>query len=143
MPNKDEQENIVEQLPYLNELMTAIRNVNDAVLQGKDSREAAENLLSDLPNDWMQEIENIVTIERNKYNVVVSMQNRFLVRGTTQSQKFQAQKNIQIAGNNYSRAVKKTVITLLKNKDLLFKTRKKVEMGELSLYALGEGEQNE
>ena len=130
----DKEENIVEQLPYLNELMTAIRNVNDAILQSKDAREAAENLLSDLPDEWMQEINESVKQQRDEYNIIIAHQNRFLVAGYTPSQKFSAQKSIYIAGANYSRNIKKIVITLLKKKDLLFKTRKKIEQGGLSLW---------
>jgi len=143
---QDEQSNnrdIVEQLPYLNELMVAIRNINDAILQGKDAREAAENLLSDLPGDWMKEIESKISLERVAYNRVVDINNRFLTTGYTPTQKLNAWKAIRIAGNEYSRSIKKIVISLLKEKDLLFKTRKKAETDGLSLYALGEGETDE
>lgn len=137
-PEKDNQESIAEQLPYLNELMTAIRNVNDAILQNKDAREAAENLLSDLPDDWLEDIADQVNAQRKAYNTIVDEWNKYLMRGFTSSQKYQAQKAIYLAGNNYSRNIKKIVITLLKKKDLLFKTRKKIEEGSLSLWALGE-----
>ena len=142
----DEQTNqrdIVEQLPYLNELMVAIRNVNDAILNGKDSREAAENLVSDLPDEWMDEIDEMVCIERVRYNHIIKYNNAYLSTGCTPKQKYTAQKNIWIAGNDYSRKIKMIVISLLKKKDLLFKTRKKVEETGLSLYKLGEDELDE
>lgn len=137
------QRDIVEQLPYLNELMVAIRNVNDAILNGKDAREAAENLLSDLPEEWLKEIDVKVSVEKSKYNRIIESQNKFLSTGYTPKQKYSAQKAIYIAGNNYSRNIKMIVISLLKQKDLLFKTRKKVEEGSLSLYALEEGTTDE
>ncbi len=137
------QRDIVEQLPYLNELMVAIRNVNDAILNGKDSREAAENLISDLPDEWIDEIDEMVCIERVRYNHTIQYNNAYLSTGCTPKQKYTAQKNIWIAGNDYSRKIKMIVISLLKKKDLLFKTRKKVEMGGMSLYALGENDDEE
>jgi len=127
---RDEQSNnrdIVEQLPYLNELMVAIRNINDAILQGKDGREAAENLLSDLPDDWMKEIEGKISLERVAYNRVVDIHNRFLTTGYTPTQKMNALNVIRTAGNEYSRNVKKIVVSLLNSKSLLFKTSAKVE----------------
>lgn len=143
---QDEQTNqrdIIEQLPYLNELMVAIRNINDAILQSKDAREAAENLLSDLPDDWMSEIGSKISLERVAYNRVVDINNRFLSAGYTPTQKQNARLAIQRAGNEYARNTKKIVISLLEKKNLLFKTKGKVEMGGKSLYELGEGESDE
>lgn len=120
---------IIEQLPYLNELMVAIRNVNDTILQGKDAREAAENLLSDLPDDWMEEIGAKISIERATYNQEIEKNNSFLSSGHTQTQKQNARLAIQRVGNDYSRNVKRIVISLLKGKDLLFKTAAKREQG--------------
>lgn len=137
------QRDIVEQLPYLNELMVAIRNINDAILNGKDSREAAENLISDLPLEWIDEIDEQICIERYKYNRLIERNNFYLSTGRTPKQKYNAEKNICGAGNDYARSIKMLVISLLKDKDLLFKTRKKVEETGLSLYKLGEGEQDE
>jgi len=137
------QRDILDQLPYLNELMVAIRNINDAILQFKDAKEAAENLLSDLPDSWMQEIGDKITLERTIYNRVVEKNNRMLGVGYSNSQKFLANKQIYNAGNEYARNTKKIVISLLEKKNLLFKTRGKVEMGGKSLYELGEGDTNE
>jgi len=143
---QDEQTNqrdILEQLPYLNELMVAIRNINDAILNGKDSREAAENLISDLPYEWLDDIDMSISLERVKYNKIVGFHNRYLSTGCTPKQKYNASRTICIAGNDYARHIKMIVITLLKEKDLLFKTRKKVEETGLSIYKLGEGEEIE
>jgi hypothetical protein len=142
---QDEQSNhkdIVEQLPYLNELMVAIRNINDAILQSKDGREAAENLLSDLPDDWMTEIESKIILERIAYNRVVDINNRFLTTGYTPTQKLNAWKAIRIAGNEYSRNVKKIVISLLNSKDLLFKTSAKRERNN-EVFSIWKGADND
>lgn len=144
--SQDEQRNerdIIEQLPFINELMVAIRNINDAILQFKDAKEAAENLLSDLPDSWMQEIGDKISLERTAYNRVVEKNNKMLVIGSSVSQKTFASKQIYYAGNEYARNTKKIVISLLEKKNLLFKTKGKAEMGGKSLYELGEGEDNE
>lgn len=137
---RDNQRDIIEQLPYLNELMVAIRNINDAIIQGKDAREAAENLLSDLPDDWMGEISEKVSFERGYYNQSVEINNKLLSPGKTPTQKFNARLAIQRAGNEYARNVKKVVISLLKEKDLLFKTSPKRESNLEHFHA---GQDNE
>ena len=47
---------------------------------------------------------------------------------------------IHQANQNYARAVKREIINLLYKKDLLLLTKKKVEQSGMSLYALGESE---
>jgi len=136
------QRDIIEQLPYLNELMVAIRNVNDAILQGKDAREAAENLLSDLPDDWMNEIEEPVSLERVVYNRIIEKNNLLLSPGHTPTQKHNAMNAITISGNDYSRKVKKIVISLLAKKNLLFKTSAKRETNE-GYFSMMQGDDNE
>ena len=136
--HKEEQEDIVEQLPYLNELMQAIRNINDAILQEKDARDAAENLISDLPDEWRLEIEEKLNIEIKKYNNILSIQNKFLIKGYSESQKVAARNAIRLAGIDYARNTKKIVITLLKKMNLLFKTKKQVEKGALSIWKEGD-----
>ena len=132
--HKEEQEDIVEQLPYLNELMQAIRNINDAILQEKDARDAAENLISDLPEEWRLEIDEKLNIEIKKYNNILSIQNKFLIKGYSESQKAAARNAIRLAGVDYARNTKKIVITLLKKMNLLFKTKKQVEKLFLELF---------
>lgn len=143
MKEISDKENIVEDFPYLNELMQAVAAVRHSIEQGKDGREAAENLLSEIPDDWTKEIQDKINDKAKTYNLVLSIQNRFLVPGYTASQKYAAEKAIHIAGKEYSRGIIKTAITLFKKKDMLFKTRKKAEEGSLSAYALGEGELDE
>jgi len=142
---QDEQKNqrdIIEQLPYLNELMVAIRNINDAILQGKDAREAAENLISDLPDGWMNEIEEKVSLERVVYNRIIEKNNPHLSPGHTPTQKYNALKAINLAGNDYSRNVKKIVISLLEKNNLLFKTSTKRETNE-GYFSMMQGDDNE
>lgn len=140
---KQDNRDILEQLPYVNELMVAVRNVNDAILNGKDAREAAENLMSDLPLSWSHEIHDAVKGEQIVYDTTVEVNNRFLSYGCTSRQKYLAQKAIVVAGNKYSRNIKKIVLTLLDGKGLLFKTRAKLDVNNLSLYSVGEGDINE
>lgn len=143
MQEKPDQENIVEDFPYLSELMQAVAAVRHSIEQGKDGVEAAENLLSEIPDDWTKEIQDGINEKVKAYNLVLSLQNRFLAIGYTASQKYAAEKAIHNAGKAYSRGIVKTAISLFKKKDMLFKTKKDVERGSLSIYALGEGEQDD
>lgn len=129
---------IVDQLPYVNELMRVISSVNEAINQGKDGRDAAENLVSDLPFSFYEEIKKQIDIEENKYNNTVSIHNKYLQKGYTDSQKYHAEKAIHLAGKTYSRKVKMIVLSMLEKKGLLFKTRKALEYGSISLADLGE-----
>ena len=142
-PEPDQDENILDQLPYVNELMRVIASVNESILQGKDAREAAENLLSDLPDSWRNEVRERTNKATEQYNKVVSVNNHFLVSGYTASQKHNAEKAIFLAGREYARQIKMTVITLLDDKNLLFKKRKEVDRGSLSLAHLCEPDPDE
>lgn len=140
--NKDEKQ-IVEHVNYFNVLMQSIQTINNAIMQGNDARDAAENLLSDLPEDWSEEIEDKINKVTEKYNSLVAKHNPSFSQGTAESMKLRAQKAISLAEKDYARGIKKTVISLLGEKDLLYQTRKKVEQGSLSLWALGEGDEKD
>ena len=138
-----DKENIVEHVSYFNILIQSISNINAAIMQEKNARDAAMNLLTDLPDNWSKEIEDKLERENENYDKVVAAQSKFLQKGTTQEEKLKAKEKINIAGRTYSRNVKKIVISLLQEKNLLYQTRKQVEQGYLSLWQLGEGEQED
>ena len=143
-PNEqDDQENIVEHINYFNVLIQSIQNINSAIMQEKDARDAAFNLLSDLPDDWSNEIEDSIGTETERYDKIVQEQGKFFIKGTTNEQKHKAKEKINIAGKTYSRNVKKIIISLLKKKNLLYQTRKQVERGALSLWQLGESDKED
>lgn len=143
-PKKEEdKENIVEHINYFNVLIQSIANINASIMQEKSARDAAMNLLTDLPDNWSDEIQEKIGKENEEYDKVVAMQTKFLAKGTSESQKVKAREKINIAGRTYSRNVKKIVISLLQEKNLLYQTRKQVEQGALSLWQLGEAEEDE
>ena len=123
---KSEQDDIAEDFPYLQELMQAIAAVRHAIDAGKDGKDAAENLLAEIPDGWLiDEFTSLIEKERRDYNVVLG-------RGFTPTQRY-------FAGKNYSRRIVKIVINIIHKYVGLFKTRKKVEQGGLSIWKLGEG----
>lgn len=140
---ESKQEDIVEDFPYLQELMQAVAAVRHSIDAGKDGRDAAENLIAEIPEDWTTEIQDKLLKEEQRYNLVIGLQNRFLVPGYTQTQKMNAQNEIMLAGKRYSRRVVKIAISLFKQKDMLFKTRKKASEASLSIFELGEADTNE
>ena len=132
----DSEKLIAGQLTYFNILAQSIQAINGAIMQDKDARDAAENLLSDLPDEWTVEIQEKLDTLEDEYNKKITDSNKKLVKGTPESHKIEARKEIYLAGKSYSRNVKKLVISLLKQKDLLYQTKKKIEQGAISLYEL-------
>ncbi len=119
----------VGQINYFNVLAQSIQHINDAIMNEKDPREAAENLLTDLPDDWTSEIQESIDKAGDDYNKIIIELNKLLKMHVKESLKDEARIHINNAGKRYSRNVKKIVITLLKNKNLLYTTRKSVEQG--------------
>ena len=138
IPDIAEDKRIIEHMPYLVELMHAIRDINTALVQGGDAVDAAENLLSDLPEDWEKEIEGEIKIARDNYFKLLKQNEKQFMSGTLGSQKRNAWIQNKYNSNQYARKIKRAVVTLLKKKDLLFLTKRAVEQGGLSLFALDE-----
>ena len=135
--NPDEEpQPIAGQLTYFNILANSIQRVNDAIMQDKDARDAAENLLSDIPDDWKKEVQDKIDSITSSYNNTVEYCNKFLGKGVRETVKAQHRREIYLAGKNYSRNIKQLVITLLKDKNLLYQTKKALEHGRISLYEL-------
>lgn len=125
----DGEKPIAGQLTYFNILAQSIQNINTSIMQDKDARDAAENLLSDLPDDWLTEVhDELLELETN-YNNKITDSNKKLIKGNPESMKQAARKEIYLAGKNYSRNVKNLVISLLEKKHLLYQTRNKAEVG--------------
>jgi DNA-binding transcriptional MerR regulator len=133
---EDGERPIAGQLTYFNILAMSIQNINAAIMQEKDARDAAENLLSDLPSEWTDEIRDKIEEQEDRYNKIITESNKFLIRGSLESEKVAARKEIYLAGKRYSRNVKNIVISFLKQKDLLYQTKKKIEQGAINLYEL-------
>ena len=125
----DSEKPIAGQLTYFNILAQSIQAINGAIMQDRDARDAAENLLSDMPDEWTEEIKEKLDKLEDKYNRTIDECNKKFIKGVPESQKQAARKDINLAGKSYSRNVKKLVISLLKKKDLLYQTRKKADEG--------------
>ena len=125
----EEEKPIAGQITYFNILAQSIQRINDSIMQEKDARDAAENLLSDLPQDWTDEVKLSIASSEKEYDDQVKYWNKYLRTGTRESTKNWARHEIYIAGKKYGRSIKKIVISLLKEKDLLYQTRNKVEQG--------------
>lgn len=134
-PKKD-LDPVAGQLTYFNILAQSIQAINQAIMQEKDCRDAAENLLSDLPEDWTEEIKDRIEAITKGYNEVVLLQNTFFIKGIPEHQKADARKKINIAEKKYARSIKNVVITLMKSKGLLYQTKREIEHGAISLYEL-------
>lgn len=140
--NRDEEE-IVEKVNYLNTiLIPSIKAINEAILNGKDPRDAAENLLSDIPF-WKEEIIPQINKATETYNSILETQNKLLVKGIRQELKDEARKKINIAEKKYSRDMKEIIVSKIHKEMGLFQTRKKIEHGGLSLWELGEGSKDD
>ena len=98
-------------------------------MNDKDPRDAAENLLTDLPDDWTKEVQETIDKAGDEYNKVLTDQNPIINSHAKESIKEIAREKIRSSGKKYSRSVKKIVISLLKNKNLLYSTRKPIEQG--------------
>ncbi len=133
-----DEKRIMEHMPYLVELMHAIRDINQTLMTGGDAVDAAENLLSNLPEDWEEEIKMEIATARERYLVELKSNEKYFMTGTLASQKRNAWVQNKYQSNQYARTIKRKVVTLLKKKDLLFLTKKQIEQGGLSLYALDE-----
>ena len=132
----EEDRPIAGQISYFNILAQSISAINQQILAEKDPRDAAANLISDLPQEWIDEIRPQLDEAAKKYNNIIDYENGFLVRGTTENTKQEARKAIYLAGKKYSREIKIIVISLMKRKDILYQTKKKIEHGAISLYEL-------
>jgi len=128
--SEPEESQPIGQLNYFNVLATSIQSINNAIINEKDPRDAAENLLTDLPDEWTAEIQDLINKASDEYNKVVDDKNKILSLHVKDSVKIQARKDIYLAGKKYSRDVKKIIVTLLKKKNLLFPTKKPIERGE-------------
>ena len=128
--NPDQPESLpVGQINYFNVLAQSIQHINDAIMNDKDPRDAAENLLTDLPDDWTKEVQETIDKAGDEYNKVLTDQNPIINSHAKESIKEIAREKIRSSGKKYSRSVKKIVISLLKNKNLLYSTRKPIEQG--------------
>ena len=131
---------IAERLPFVVELTRRIDSISSAIDRGESGITQTLNLLSDLPPDWDTDIGEPIKQQEMKYTEQIKEYQIILGKGTRKSEKEDALYNKKLAGQEYSRQVKRIVVNLLYKKGLLFLTKKAVEQGHLSLY---EDEQEE
>ena len=133
--NQPDEREPVGQINYLNVVSNSIQRINEACTRGENPRDAAENLITDLPDEWATKIKDRLDMADADYNEVLKSQQANIRIGVAQSQKEQASAKIMNAEKEYSRRVKKAVISLFHEMGLLVQTRKQVAQGEfLDLY---------
>ncbi len=126
----------VGEINYLNVVSQSIQKINEACLSGQNPRDAAENLITDLPDEWAQKIKDRLDTAEEDYNKILKYQQEHIKIGIAQSQKDRASAQILNAEKEYGRKVKKAVISLFHDMGLLVKTRKKIEEGYIDLYEI-------
>lgn len=144
-PRPEEDEGVIAgQLTYFNILAQSIMRLNEAIIADreahKDAKEAAEVLLTDIPTKWKKPIQEDIDKIEGGYSSIANEQKKYLVRGVNEERKDEARYEIFKAKKIYAKKIKVLVIDLLKEKEILYQTRKKVEEGGLSLVDLGEGD---
>ena len=139
----EEEQEIAETPPYINELMVAVRQINEAVNKGEGAQLAAEVLITDLPFDWIPELQDSLKVHEEKYNKIIKILDQYCVRGTSPEIKREAIEKKRIATNKYALVVKQTIISLIHKKMGLFKTRRPIEIGYDSTYEEEEEKNNE
>lgn len=139
-PKTKAEEEITEDFPYLQELMQAIAAVRHSIDGGSDGVNSAENLLAEIPNAWKLEIKDRLDAEKKRYALDYKYGEKYTKPGNTPTTKEWGYKYILSAGKRYSRNVVNIAISLFYDKNMLFKTKKKVAESYMSLYQLGETE---
>lgn len=132
--HQDEREP-VGQINYLNVVSQSIQKINEACLMGTNPREAAENLITDLPEEWAVKVKNKFDIAESEYNKILESQKKYLVHGVKLEVKQRASNCIMSAEIKYSRKIKRAVVSLFHDMGMLVQTRAQVPHGEfLDLY---------
>lgn len=133
-PDKSEEREIVEKVNYLASVfIPSINRINEAVYNLKPSRLAARLLISDVPEEWMSEIQKALDDQDDEYQARKKYWQKAFSKGTTGTDKLQGQKAILEAEQEYSMNVKAIIVSLLNKKVGLFQTRAKLEGGAIDL----------
>lgn len=132
-PEQPEKERVLEHLPYLNLLLLGIRDIDNAIRSGQTGQDEADNLLSNLKPEWMIEIHSDVETAVKNYN--------FKIDGLpTRMGRYKniiiedAMSDLHKAQKEYARHIKKLVIKILSDKDMLLLTATKASECEYSVY---------
>ncbi len=133
--NKPQDREPVGQINYLNVVSNSLQRINEACTRGENPRDAAENLITDLPDEWSIKIKDRLEHALTVYNEVLAANQKYLDIGTPQKIKLKASTKILESEKEYSRQVKRAVISLFHEMGLLVQTRAQVAQGEfLDLY---------
>lgn len=127
---------ITGQMTYFNVLAISIQRINEAILHNGDSRDAAENFLSDIPTDWKQEVAEPLNAEQLKLQKVDVVLSKYLRPGTNifRIGLCDADRSYYIvqkmcAEKTYARNIKNIIIDLLQKKGLLYSVKDGVLQG--------------
>ena len=124
----------LERITFTSELLRRISDINTAIQQGGSGIEEALNLISDLPNSWLQnnegELKKTLDAINQQYKdkeAGYKIQYKAAIKPTD---KLRINNNRLLTGRAYSRAVKAAVIDKLDRMGLLFLTRRAVPESE-------------
>lgn len=132
--NPEERE-IVEKVNYLASVfIPSINRINEAVYNLKPSRLAARLLISDVPVEWQEEKDKDFYDAEMSFLKTVGDCGGRLSKGTPESDKIRARKDMLEAEHTYAMKIKMIVISLLNEKIGLFQTRAKLPTASIDLY---------
>lgn len=125
------QDELLDKYPYMQELARRIDDINSDINRGGGGLEQAKNFISDLPEEWVNEIKPRLDKEysafRSKYNTIFSSG---LSWRTRDRKLIECEREI-------SRTIKSVGIGLLNSKKILFAKRSAVETNMLSGFDEG------
>lgn len=119
----------LERVPYVTELLRVIDSINQSIRLGFSGINETQNLISDLPDSFFEGIKDDYSRFEKKYNIIIDEIERESLSGRTRSTKEIIYARKLRAGQEFSRAVKQRVITLLDSKNMLFLTRRAADVG--------------
>jgi len=121
---------LLDKFPYMQELCRRLDDINNYINNGFSGLEQAWNLISDLPEDWLSEIQGRINIEIEKGKQadaklrILYRQGKLTVGNRN---RFYLQNERHVARN-----IKSITVGLLNKKKILLLTKRSVETNSLS-----------
>lgn len=121
---------LLDKFPYMQELCRRIDDINSSINHGNSGIEQAWNLTSDLPEDWLNEIQPRIDEEIKKYKDEDSR-----IRALRNQHKLTVNsRDRQLLSNDMrlARKIKSITVGLLNKKKILLLTKRSVETNNFS-----------
>lgn len=125
-----QQQELLDKFPYMQELCRRIDTINREIESGYSGIEPAYNLLTDLPADWVDEVDDRIQKISNDHKKSQSHCWELFNAGriTTGIRKKALLENDKL----FARRIKSIVVGIMNKKGILLMTRQKVENNVLS-----------